>query len=253
MGKRFYIYFFLNKTRLTITQDSLILQGLKIPIRVRKVRGKRMMMRFSEDSLLVDTYSGILSDTERDFIRQNEKWIVRTWVKYSRAWEEKNKFLSGIENQTLLFGKMAEVVFEISAGYRYHYKDGKLMIFAPEAAMSRKKDLIAAVLRKIAETYLRKSISFWASHTGMQINSVRVKNHQSKWGSCSSLRNINLNWHLVMLEKTLADYVVIHELMHLHEMNHSPAFWKWVEKYYPEHRKARIALRNHQWIIGMYA
>ena len=78
-----------------------------------------------------------------------------------------------------------------------------------------------------------------------------MKDLSSKWGSCSSLQNINLNWQLIFLEESLIDYVIIHELMHLREMNHSPRFWNWVGKYYPDYKKARKLLKDRQWLIGI--
>nr|MBP6639188.1 M48 family metallopeptidase [Bacteroidia bacterium] len=78
-----------------------------------------------------------------------------------------------------------------------------------------------------------------------------VKELKSKWGSCSTLRNINLNWQLVLLSEGLIDYVIVHELMHLHEMNHSPRFWNWVGKYFPDYKRAKAQLKEEQWMVGI--
>ncbi|MBX3102987.1 MAG: M48 family metallopeptidase, partial [Bacteroidetes bacterium] len=72
------------------------------------------------------------------------------------------------------------------------------------------------------------------------------------WGSCSSKRNINLNWHLILMDKAVIDYVIIHELMHLREMNHSARFWAHVSTYFPDYRKAIAILKQEQWKIGLY-
>jgi len=69
------------------------------------------------------------------------------------------------------------------------------------------------------------------------INNIRIKNNQSNWGSCSSNRNINLSSRLLFAPQKVFDYVIIHELAHLKEMNHSPRFWNIVAKAMPDYKK----------------
>jgi len=238
---------------LNITQDLLILPNLSIPIRILKGSGKKLQMSFRDNRLVVETYNGSLGDYEIQFMRNNLKWIVVHYEQQKKSWEDKITFLSRADTHTRILGKETEVVFEYDSRYHYHLKEGKLFIYTPHKEPVNRKALIATVIRKIAEVYLNRSLKYWADIAGLQYNKLCVKNHISKWGSCSVLRNINLNWHLVMLDKSLSDYVIIHELMHLHEMNHAPAFWKRVHQYYPEHKTARVSLKRQQWLIGIYS
>jgi predicted metal-dependent hydrolase len=73
---------------------------------------------------------------------------------------------------------------------------------------------------------------------------LALSSARTRWGSCSRLSGIRLNWRLIHLPAHLGDYVVVHELAHLHEMNHSPRFWRVVEMAYPEWRQARDALKQ---------
>jgi predicted metal-dependent hydrolase len=238
---------------LTITHDALTIQGLTIPLRIRKGKRRRVMMTFSGNALQVETVSGDLSQVEMDFLRQNTSWILRNYKRQSSSWLQKLNFVENITTHTMIFGRMVPVVFVIGQGYTYHFKDQVLTIQTPNPVDDvRKKKLIASVLYKIAGVYLARTMQHWCQLTGLSIKDLKVKNHRSKWGSCSSLKNINLNWHLVMVDKTLAEYVVIHELMHLKEMNHSRAFWALVAGYYPEYKQARVRLGELQWIIGIY-
>lgn len=70
-----------------------------------------------------------------------------------------------------------------------------------------------------------------------QINAVRLKNNQSNWGSCSTKRNINLSSRLLFAPRDVFDYVIIHELAHLKEMNHSPKFWSIVASVMPDYKE----------------
>ena len=74
-------------------------------------------------------------------------------------------------------------------------------------------------------------------------NNVRVKNHKSRWGSCSQKRNLNFNYRIIYLPQILTDYIVVHELCHLGELNHSRNYWRLVEKTFPNHKDLRKQMR----------
>ncbi len=73
---------------------------------------------------------------------------------------------------------------------------------------------------------------------------IHVRDQKSRWGSCSTKGSLNFNWRLMMLEPALSEYVVVHELAHLTEMNHSPAFWNVVEAAMPDMRQRRQRLKE---------
>jgi predicted metal-dependent hydrolase len=80
---------------------------------------------------------------------------------------------------------------------------------------------------------------------GLTFNTVRIRDQRSRWGSCSCKKNLNFNWRLIMAPPPALEYVVIHELCHLKEMNHSRTFWAMVEEYSPEWRFQRKWLNDH--------
>jgi predicted metal-dependent hydrolase len=84
-----------------------------------------------------------------------------------------------------------------------------------------------------------------ASEHGLHVARVSIRNQRGRWGSCSRKAHISLNWRLVDMPAFVRDYVLIHELMHLKRMDHSPAFWALVEAACPEHRTARVWLRRY--------
>jgi predicted metal-dependent hydrolase len=82
-----------------------------------------------------------------------------------------------------------------------------------------------------------------AGGLGLSVSRVSVRNQRSRWGSCGPDGHISLNWRLVLMPDWVRDYVLIHELMHLRRLDHSPAYWKLVEAACPRYRLARRWLR----------
>ncbi len=85
----------------------------------------------------------------------------------------------------------------------------------------------------------------WAARLGLTVASVEVRNQRSRWGSCGRNGRICLNWRLLLMPDWVRDYVLVHELMHLRRMDHSPRYWALVAAAYPAYREARAWLRAH--------
>ena len=95
------------------------------------------------------------------------------------------------------------------------------------------------------EAFFHERASYWAPRMGVDFGRVRVKGQRSLWGSCSREGNLNFNWRLTLAPPEILNYVVVHELAHRLEMNHSRRFWAHVEKYVPDHRVHRRWLRQN--------
>lgn len=92
----------------------------------------------------------------------------------------------------------------------------------------------------------------YAQEMGQTFGEIHIRDQKSRWGSCSSARNLNFNWRLVMAPEWVMDYVIIHELCHLTHMNHSAQFWELVAHYMPDYQAAKQWLKAHgqELVIG---
>ena len=88
-------------------------------------------------------------------------------------------------------------------------------------------------------------VAFFASKIGVSYGRITIRSQKSRWGSCSSQGNLNFNCLLMLVPPEVRDYVVVHELCHRRELNHSPAFWAEVEKVLPDYRIHKKWLREH--------
>jgi len=100
-------------------------------------------------------------------------------------------------------------------------------------------------LRSRAKRALPARVSELAAQHGLTVARVSVRNQRWRWGSCSRAGHICLNWRLMTMPEWVRDYVIIHELMHLKRMDHSPRFWKLVARVCPDYQNARRWLRQH--------
>ena len=100
-------------------------------------------------------------------------------------------------------------------------------------------------LRERASRELPPRLLELAACHGLVVSRVSIRNQRSRWGSCGRDAHICLNWRLVLMPATVRDYILIHELMHLRRMDHSPAYWRLVADAYPDYRVAREWLRRH--------
>ncbi|MEY2685400.1 MAG: hypothetical protein RJA09_2544 [Pseudomonadota bacterium] len=112
------------------------------------------------------------------------------------------------------------------------------------AAPDRIRDTAQAWLMREAERVLAQRLDHFAALMGVVYQRLRLSSASTRWGSATAQGVIRLNWRLVHLDMALIDYVVVHELSHLREMNHSPAFWRVVGSVLPDHVERRQALRR---------
>lgn len=105
---------------------------------------------------------------------------------------------------------------------------------------------IRSVLSGWALERIRQRVMFYAPRVGRQPGRITIRDQKTRWGSCSSRGNLNFNWKLIMAPPQVLDYVVIHELCHLHEFNHSPRFWTLVEGQMPDYGVWKRWLKTHR-------
>jgi predicted metal-dependent hydrolase len=100
-------------------------------------------------------------------------------------------------------------------------------------------------LRAQARRELPARLLELAAQHGLVVSRVSIRNQRARWGSCGRDGHICLNWRLVLMPPSVSDYVLVHELMHLRRMDHSPAYWLLVAAACPSYREARAWLRRH--------
>lgn len=100
-------------------------------------------------------------------------------------------------------------------------------------------------MQKAGETIAVRA-AYFAQKMGVSYGKITIREQKTRWGSCSSKGNLNFNWKLILMPREVLDYVVVHELAHRKEMNHSRAFYQVVESIMPDYKIWQNWLREHE-------
>lgn len=235
-----------------MTQQIRIDQTL---VQVRWVQGKpgqavRISFVPGSTTLQVRTATGGPTHEAEVFIQQKKRWILKTVNRISGNNDTLTTFVSQLEDgKVLQLGIWQPVVWETEGTQTCWWAtDGSLHLagFDKQSA-----SLILAAQKTLAKNYLIAKTWEWAKRTGhdTELNRVSIKEQKTRWGSCSTKRNINLNWRLILMPEATLEYVIIHELMHLRHMNHSRDFWREVAHFCPDYKSHEHILKQHTWCL----
>lgn len=211
----------------------------KIEFAVVKSRRKSLSIAIQPDGNLLVKAPFFLSDGEiLKWVKTKTSWIVRQRAKILEQQETNppKKYVTG--EKFWYLGQEYELEVRISVGRvgTVGIVEDKMILFSKTIDEAEVQKILTDWFVKQAKVVIPKKVRFWAEQMGEFYGKVTVKNQKKRWGSCSSARNLNFNWRLIMAASEVLDYVVVHELCHLRQMNHSKAFWREVEMVLPDYK-----------------
>ena len=233
---------------------SIKLNGEPIAYSVRtSKRAKRISVRYSLQKGLEVVYPpGLQQPTPEKLLLERSDWILAAIEKFGDA-QAKHPLREYREGEVFFSrGAVYNLLLVRSASHSkicVRLTDDSIAVSLPDPPLSAERGAIRNAIehyyRQQAHCYLPKRLRELAETHGFEYERVRIKNQKTRWGSCSTKRNINLNLRLMMAPDEAIDYVIIHELCHLRELNHTPAFWALVEAYCPDYRHWKDWFRQY--------
>ena len=207
---------------------------------VRHPRARRYLLRLDSDGTarLVIPRRGSRREAWQ-FLDRSEAWILRRFRDWQSRQTAKQPWRDG---KAFLFRGEPLIlrVEERDAKSELHFAGH--VISAPPASDYRHP--IQAWLRRLAEKELPVRTRELAKQHGIAVTRVSIRAQKTRWGSCSTRGTISLNWRLVQAPKFVRDYLIVHELMHRRQMNHSARYWKLVAEAFPDYRAAESWLKR---------
>jgi predicted metal-dependent hydrolase len=170
------------------------------------------------------------NDYAYDIINKNTEWIEQVHNK-SKKQQKKYYYLG----ELVTYQKFPNL-FNSDSGLEFIFDEMKLL----------SEDLYDNFLRKSGMQYLPNRINEIANKMNLNFETLKIKGLVNRWGSCSSKKVITLNYRLMQFEPVLIDYVIVHELCHLKEMNHSAKFWKLVSEVFPNYVNLRKKIADYR-------
>jgi predicted metal-dependent hydrolase len=211
-----------------------------VPYELRQGRGRRLTLVIDEHGLRIGApLRQPISEIEA-FARSHGEWVLSKLDEY--AAQHSRRFLRICDGARLpLLGGEA-VIRVVSGGNRVLWKGDELVIAArPETDL----DVLARRgLQRRALEHFAARLGHYAVLMELPVPPLGLSSARGRWGSCSTQTGIRINWRLIHLPPHLGDYVVVHELAHQVEMNHSPRFWRVVGKAFPAWRAVRAELKR---------
>jgi len=213
-------------------------------IKIVKSRRRTVSLEINQEGVLtVRAPYGLDRTTIDDILKRHQLWIRKKRQEVQRRQElsRPKKFEDG--EKFLWLGK--EYPLRIVARVRPSLVfTGERFELAASSILSARQ-LFEAWFKEQARFYLSSRLKEIARKTGFKYQKFRLSSAQTRWGSCSAKGTISLVWRLMMAPPEIIDYLIIHELAHTKEKNHSRAFWRLVEELLPDYRERRRWLRKN--------
>lgn len=214
---------------------------------LRQGRNKRLMLTIDERGLRVGAPRQIRIADVEDFIRTHGDWVLEKLEEYAVAHAPRQLAIrAGVKIPFLEH----EITIEVMPGSNRVRWFGDTLILEARADMALEVLARRGLQRRALDVFSER-LAHYAGLMGCDAPQLGLSSARTRWGSCSHHGGIRLNWRLIHLPLHLIDYVVAHEMAHLIEMNHSPAFWSEVEKLYPDWQAARDELKQRATSIPM--
>lgn len=233
----------LNPIEESSIEDLLTVNGRRIPLLlVRNPRARRYILRLRpEGRARVTIPRGGSAAAARQFAERNTEWLEQQLQRQAARPLRPQEWLIGTE--ILFRGERVKIEAGVNGeegGIRLGGERVKVPNPCPDL-----RPLLERHLWRLAAKELPPRVLEYAALHQLPVRRVTVRNQRSRWGSCSRRGTISLNWRLIQAPPFVRDYLILHELCHVIEMNHSRCFWREVERVCPDFAKAESWLKRH--------
>ena len=214
---------------------------------IREKRKTLSLVIDREGNLIIKAPKNMPLSEITGFIQSKEKWIS------SHQSQIKNRLNANQDvinmEKVLILGNKFEVGYVDSI--REIKQEGN-KLFIPTKYYAKKQQYMAKWLKNRAIPIIENRVLYFSTNYKIKFSSISLINAKTRWGTCSSMKEISFNWRIIMLSPRLIDYIIVHELMHILEANHSEKFWKLVEAVMPDYKKRKEELKNCAFILNLF-
>ncbi len=237
----------------TFTKTLIEIEENFILVKIYEEPRNNVRASMNKNGAILRMPLGLKNAKKQEFLH----WF-RNWLTQQLNDDKTKQLLIGKKYATgdslMIFGRMYQLVIEyqIRKTHFARLKNGVIYLKMNKNDISIQKSigqLISRIVAKDCMPVFEKKVDFWNDkYFQERINTIKFKNNQSNWGSCSSKQNLNFSTRLLFATSEAIDYVIVHELAHLKELNHSAKFWKIVENVMPDYKKQEVWLKENGYL-----
>jgi hypothetical protein len=254
---------FSQKVSKTVHERSAVLNGKEYAYTIIQTSAARTVrLRVSMNKgLEITVPRRFRLDHVDEIFSEHERWILKQLdkIEQRKLLREQHQLRDGSALQVLGEPQKIKIVQSqkpaVKKVQRLLFLDDRAVVDGHElhvhcdGTVKHAKETLEPYLRVIAEKYFATRVRELAEQMGLQFKKITIRGQKTRWGSCTREKNLSFNWRLVLLPVEVAESVIIHELAHTVHMNHSRAFYGFVERFCPEYRKLQKHLRNPQFPV----
>lgn len=213
----------------------------------RHARARNYVLRLQSNQTVLVTLPRHGTKTfARSFVASRKPWLEKQWSLLQARQVPPQLLRPGME---ILFRGEAVTLRVQKTGENWHLHFGNETTPLSDVT-GNLRPALENHLWSIATAELAERTHALAQQHQLTIKRVSIRNQKRRWGSCSHAGTISLNWRLIQLPADVRDYIILHELMHMRELNHSPRFWAEVERACPAYRAAENWLKKNSGRVG---
>ena len=177
------------------------------------------------------------------FVASKEKWIAEHLAQSQLNVAQREAFTLNYGDTVIFRG--AKYPLTAKAGTRAGF-DSERFYLPPDLASEQVKSTVVRIYRRLAKLHLSERVTHFAGLMEVSPTAIKINGAKTRWGSCSAKKSLNFSWRLVMADDAVIDYVVVHELAHITEMNHSARFLAIVAGILPDYKARQKRLKELQ-------
>ena len=245
---------------LALGMDSQIqLGGRILPYQIRRSARRRTIAISIDPKEGLVVYSPLRVNVEglQEFLQEKARWILRHAERLEAA-RDRNPTLTWEHGGNIPYrGGQVQLRVEPGAARFAVHLAGEILTVQtpPEAGLVPDAESVRVPvvrwLRGQAAAEVEARVRVYQEQVNAVPRTIRVRDQKRRWGSCSAHGALNFNWRLILAPAEVLDYVVVHELCHLKELNHSTRFWEWVGRVLPDYRDPRGWLRHNGHLLDI--
>jgi len=241
MGRMWFKFFDRFGAAESVSHETVQLGSHSVPlVLVRHPRARRYLMRLGPDGKARVTIPrrGTLA-AAREFVERHRRWLEREF----QLWQAQPRQPARWQIGSVIWFRGAAAIIESAGPAQIRLGNATWKVADPAGDL---RPTLERHLRQLATRELPARAQELARSHGFVVKSITVRNQRTRWGSCSRRGALSLNWRLIQAPEYVRDYIILHELAHLRQMNHSRRFWAEVERLCPEYRTAERWLKEHR-------